>query len=169
MDLASVADELYGLDPAEFTSRRDARALDARRAGDRQTAIAIKALKRPSLPAWIVNLTVRQRPQELGQLLDLGARLREAQLRLSGDDFRALGRERQRVVLHLTRTARTVAEAAGHPVSDSAGRQVEATLNAALTDDDAALAVASRTFGEAVGAGRNGASRSRRCHRRARP
>lgn len=78
MDLDTVADELYGLTPAEFTAARDSRVADARRARDRELAVAVKALKRPSVGAWLANLLVRRGPDEVDRLLSLAADLREA-------------------------------------------------------------------------------------------
>jgi hypothetical protein len=47
VELDDAVDVLYGLDPTEFTARRDALAVDARRAGDQPLAAAIKALRGP--------------------------------------------------------------------------------------------------------------------------
>ena len=56
--------------PSEFTSRRDALAAEARRAGDRALAAEVKKLRRPTTGAWLANLLVRQRRDEVAQLLD---------------------------------------------------------------------------------------------------
>lgn len=86
MDLDSVTDELYGLDPSEFTSRRDQLSSEARTHGDRDLAASIKALRRPSAAAYTVNPMAREKADEIGRLIDLGARMREAQAALSGED-----------------------------------------------------------------------------------
>lgn len=143
MDLADAADTLYALVPPEFTAARDALAAEARRQGDRPTADAIKALKRPSAPAWAVNVLARERADDLQRLLGLGASLREAQARLSADDMRELARQRHGVITGLTRTVRDLAASRRQPVSEAAARQIEQTLNAALADEAAAAAVAS--------------------------
>ncbi len=143
--LETALDELYGLDPSEFTARRDARATEARKEGDRELAAAVKALRRPSAAASTVNMMARSRADEVGRLIDLGARLREAQAALSGDELRALGRQRQQVVAGLAHEARRLAREAGHPISEATAREVEATFEAALADAAA---------GEAVRAGR---------------
>lgn len=142
-DLAGAADALYALVPADFTAARDASSAEARRQGDRPTADAIKALKRPSAPAWAVNILARERTEDLQRLLGLGASLREAQARLSADDMRELSRQRHGVIAGLTRKARDLAASRGQPVSDTAARQIEQTLGAALADEAAAAAVAS--------------------------
>jgi len=143
VDVEAVAGELYQLDPVSFVAERDARVAAARREGDRPAADAIKAFKRPSPPAWAVNLLARAHGDELDALVDLGARLRAAQAALSGDELRRLSRERHQSVAALARQARTLAAERGRPLSPTAGRQVEETLNAALADGDAAAAVAS--------------------------
>lgn len=141
MDLDTVVDELYGLDPSEFTARRDALAAEARKGGERELAGAIKSLKKPSAAAYTVNLMARTRSEEIDRLIALGGRLREAQEALSGDDLRALGRQRQQLVAGLAGEARRTARQAGHPISDSVQREVEATFEAALGDEAAGKAV----------------------------
>ena len=50
--LEATSDELYASAPTEFVARRDALAAEARAAGDRGLAAALKALRRPSVGAW---------------------------------------------------------------------------------------------------------------------
>jgi hypothetical protein len=142
-DLAVVARELYALDPAEFTAARDSRVSANRRAGDRETAAQIKTWKRPLPAAWAINLLAQERSDDVALLLDLGARLREAQASLSGDDLRRLGRQRHQVIAALAREAGTLTADRGRPINDAAARQIEETLGAALADPQAAQAVAS--------------------------
>jgi hypothetical protein len=141
--LEEVAAELYGLAPEDFTATRNLRAKEARAAGDRELADRISALRRPSAAAWAVNLLVRAHPAEVEQLLRLGDALREAQEALAGDELRELNRRQHGVIAAIRRRARTVAAEAGHPLSESVGRQVEATLRAAMADPAAAAAVRS--------------------------
>lgn len=141
MDLDTVADELYGLTPAEFTAARDSRVADARRARDRELAVAVKALKRPSVGAWLANLLVRRGPDEVDRLLSLAADLREAQDRLAGDQLRALSQQRHRVVAALVQEARRLGTEAGQAVSSSAARELQETLEAAMGDPRAAAAL----------------------------
>src|SRR5438876_12376841 len=98
MDLDRVAAELYALPPEEFTPARDKRAAEARAGGRAALATEIKALRKPTQGAWVVNLLARERPQDLGGLLDLGASLREAQAALQGDELRRLSAQRSQVV-----------------------------------------------------------------------
>ena len=142
MDPAQVVDQLYVLDPSEFTAARDGRAAEARKAGDRAAAADIKALRRPSPAAWAVNLLAHERADELSRLIELGARLRQAQASLSAEDMRDLSRQRQEIVSALARQARQLVSERGRPISDAGSRQIEDTLVAAVADPDAAAAVA---------------------------
>ena len=54
----TIGDELYALPPAGFTAARYDRVQRAKLAGDRATADQVAALKRPTVPAWLVNLLV---------------------------------------------------------------------------------------------------------------
>lgn len=132
--LGPAAFELYGLVPSEFTRRRDERAKDARLSGDRELADAIKRLKRPSLPAWLANMLVRDRKTQVGRLLELGASMREAQFDLAGDKLRDLSTERRQVLGDLVRDARKLAERYGQRTSEPALRELEETLDASLAD-----------------------------------
>ncbi|WP_448616086.1 hypothetical protein [Modestobacter sp. URMC 112] len=141
MDLADVADELYAVPPEEFIAARTAARDRAREAGDKDLAGDIAALPKPSTAAWVCNLVVRRRHDEIAQLIELGALLREAQAALSGDQLKELGRQRSQVVAALTRQARALAAEEGHPVSTAIAEQVEGTLRAAVADADAGEAL----------------------------
>jgi hypothetical protein len=140
--LADAAHPLYGVAPAAFTTARTAAAREARQAKDRALATAVGALRKPSAAAAAVNLLVRERPDDLGRLLDLGVRLREAQAALAGADLRALHTEQQRTVGEVADTAVGLLADAGGTAGAAVRGQVEATLRAAMGDPDAAAAVA---------------------------
>jgi len=114
MTLENVAAELYGLDPGEFVEARDIRARAAREAGDRALAGGIGGLRRPAVAAWAINLLVRDAPEEVAALLDLGAALDDAQRRLSGDQLRGLTAQRRRAV-------NALADRAGNARTDTTG------------------------------------------------
>ncbi|MFF8726904.1 hypothetical protein ACF073_10475 [Streptomyces sp. NPDC015171] len=155
MDLDAVADELYGLRPDEFVAARDRRALAAREAGDQALAKGIGALRRPSLAAWVGNLLVRRRPEEVRPLLVLGEELRRAHRELDGARLRALARRRNEVIGALGRQAAELAAEAGRPVGEDVRREVTETLHAVLADPDAAREWAAgrlvKPLGSAVG------------------
>lgn len=139
--LTAVAAELYALSLDEFTKARNDRAADARASGDRELAERIKQLKKPSAAAWAVNMLSRHRADEVSQLLELGAALREAQTELDADELRELGKQRQKLIAAVVRQARSVAADLGGPIGSSVADEVGQTLQAALADPDAAEAV----------------------------
>jgi hypothetical protein len=143
MDLSTVASELYGLPPGEFVSVRDAKATEARRAGDRELAQAIKQLRRPTTGAWLTNLLVRERRDRVNELLDLGDDMRRAQSDLDGDDLRRLSKLRSQLVAALGGEAERIARAHGHVMNAPILHEIEATLEAAVADRAAGEALVS--------------------------
>lgn len=141
--LEEAAGELYGLPPVEFTAARDARAAEARAAGQRELATGIRQLRRPTLSAWAVNLLARHQPDALADLVELAGELRTAQSNLQRDALRELMRRRQQRLSTLVADATRLADEAGHPLGDEAVRQVERTLTATLSDPEAAQQVLS--------------------------
>lgn len=135
MDIDSVADELYALPPEDFTAARTAREKEAKAAGDKELVAAIHGLGKPNLVAWLANQLVRERADEVGPLLELGAALREATAALSGPDLRELSRQQHQVVYALVREAKGLARAAGRKVSPDTERGLEDLLHAALADE----------------------------------
>lgn len=138
MDIDSVADELYALAPEDFTGARTAREKEAKAAGDKELAAAIHQLGRPNLVAWLANQLVRERADEIGPLLELGAALREATAALSGPDLRDLSRQQHQVVYALVQQAKSLARSMGRKVSPDTERGLEDSLHAALADETAA-------------------------------
>lgn len=139
--LLAIADELYGLPLADFTPARDA--LVKEHKADKQLAAAVKGLKKASVAAWVVNLLVRRDPEQVEQVLEVGAALRAAQADLAADQLRELTRQRRQLTAAVTTSARRLARAEGLKVTESVAEQVEATLTAAMIDEDAARAVRS--------------------------
>lgn len=138
MTVDEVADELYGLDPSDFVAARTVRQKQARAEGDRDLATRIGALRKPTLVGWALNRVVRGAGDELGDLLDLGQALREAQQHLSGPALRTLTRQRQMAVRALADRAADIAAEHGRPLGEDARRAVVSSLNAALSDADIA-------------------------------
>jgi hypothetical protein len=136
-----IADELYALPMDRFTPERDARARAAK--GDRDLVAALKALRKPSLAAWVVNLLVRREPGQVEQVLAVGAALREAQEGMDGAELRALTRQRRQLTSAVTAQARSLAAEEGVRVTQAVADEVEGTLTAGLIDAEAARAVRS--------------------------
>ncbi|MER1996513.1 MAG: hypothetical protein ABTA24_08465 [Arthrobacter sp.] len=134
---------LYGLLPGEFTAARNAEAAAAARAGEPELGKRFKALPKPSSAAWLANMLIREEGPSIAGVLALGASLREAQADLDRDELRRLNAERHRTLRTLAREARELADRLGNPVSAAVAAEVEQTLWAAMTDPDAAAALAS--------------------------
>ena len=75
-ELLPLAEDLYGLPLADFTPARDA--LVKQHKGS-PLAAALKALRKPSTAAWVVDLLVRHETEQVEQVLAVGAALRSAQ------------------------------------------------------------------------------------------
>ena len=133
-------EELYRLPPEDFTAARDEAAKAARAAGDADHAKELRALRRPTVSAWLVNLLVREQAGLVEQLLELGPALAAAQAQGQGDELRALGAQRRELVDAVVRQA---VELAGRDVTAAVRDEVAATLETALADADAAEAVRS--------------------------
>lgn len=139
--LTRIADELFALTLDDFTAARNARAREAKDSGDTALAARLKELRKPSPAAWVVNILVRERADEIAQLLELGASLREAQADLDRDALASLGKQRRQVVMALAREGGSLAESRGRRVTPAVVDEVARTLQAAMTDEAAADAV----------------------------
>jgi hypothetical protein len=141
-----AAHELYGLPLEDFTKARDEQARRLRKDGRRGEAEAVKALRKPTVPAWALNQLARRRPDDIRQLLATGARMREGQAALlAGGDRSSLQRasaEERRLVAELTRAATEIlgeeAGKAGGKAAETAGERIRSTLHAAALDGQTA-------------------------------
>lgn len=150
-DLLAEAERLYALPVGEFTAERDARA-KALRGEERELSDAVRALRRPTLAAWVVNLLVRVEHAQVAQVVEVGQALRVAQEGLAGEELRALTRQRRQLTAAVTGRARAVAGSRGVRVTDAVADQVEATLTAAILDPGCAAAVRSGLLVSALAA-----------------
>ncbi len=140
--LLELADGLYALDVGEFTAARDA---ESRRLAkeDADLARAIKALRKPTTAAWVVNQLVRAEADQVAQLLAVGDALREAQRSMSAEELRELTRQRRQVTASVTQRARALARERGVRTTEAVAEQVEATLTAAMLDPECGRALRS--------------------------
>lgn len=136
----AIAGELYVLPPHEFTEARNAR---AKKLDDARLAAEVRALRKPLLAAWVVNLFARERMSSLREALDLAGELREAQAELDAAELTKLNRQRRALIRALAQQAEELAAEHGESITRSTADAVEQTLNAAMFDADAAAAVAS--------------------------
>jgi hypothetical protein len=120
--IEETIDRLYGLPLAEFTRARNEAAGELRKAGERQGAELVKALRKPSAVAAAVNRLVREHRGEVEQFLHAAAALRDAQFSSKGDLAAATKQEHEEL----------------EGLIRIGGEAVRQTLLAAAVDDDAA-------------------------------
>jgi len=138
--LESVAADLCTTPLKSFVNERTAR---AEAVGDPDLSRRIRALRKPSVAAWVVNVFARERADRLGQALHLAEELRDAQADLDAGALAELGRQRRALTNQLAREAAGLAEDRGERVTATTLEAVRQTLSAAFYDPDAAAAVAS--------------------------
>lgn len=143
MDADDVAERLYRVPPGEFVAARDDAVAHARDAGDKATARAIAALRRPTRAAWLTNLLVGAAPDEVDGLLELAGPLADAQRSLDGSALRQVSAQRNKLVGALARRAARLGREAGQQVDSGLEREVRGVLESALADDDLAAQVRS--------------------------
>jgi len=135
-------DDLYGLPLERFVPERAVLARQLRSEGRRDEAVAVAALRKPSVAAWAVNQLVRTQQQAVDTLFAVGDGLRAAQsdvLAGHGDAraLRAGGEQVHGAVDELTGKARGLLSSAGHELSPATLERVSETLRAAALDDEA--------------------------------
>lgn len=135
---SEAPDELYANPPGEFVARRDALAGQARAAGDRARAAAIKALRRPSVGAWYLNTAARAGLVSLRELLRLGDDLRAAQAGGEIATLRDLAARRGPLVSRVVRDVTAHLAQLGVAATPAGLDEVRATLAAALADPEVA-------------------------------
>lgn len=140
--LAAVKARLYALPPEEFVQARNAEAERTHGSLKRQ----IRALRRPTLAAWLVNLLTTHHGGEVAALLAIGERLRDAQRSPDGQDLRELSTERQVMIASLVTLVRGLATEHGRKVREDTFWEVETTLRAALADPELAAEVRAGTL-----------------------
>jgi hypothetical protein len=121
--------DLYALAPEEFTAARDNAAKQDK---------SLRALRKPSVSAWVVNTLVRHQADLLEQVLALGAELAQAQSQGKGAELRQLTEQRRQLVEAVTQQAVDLVD---RDVTSAVRGEVAATLEAALADPASAEAV----------------------------
>jgi hypothetical protein len=135
------ADELYALPLEEFTAARDRIAKKLREGGDKAAADAVRALRKPSVPAWAVNQVARAEAKAVGRLFAAGEKLQDAQKKLmrGGDakEVQDAGAAERDAVKALVSSARKILKAAGLGTTEATLERVADTFYATAVDPDA--------------------------------
>jgi hypothetical protein len=121
-----AAEHLYAVPFADFTSERDARAKELRKAGEKDAASEVGRFPKPSQVAWAANHLSRS--GEADELLRAGARLREVQLGGGDrDEVREAAAEERRAVEELVQAS---------DLSRAGQDRLRTLLHALASDDD---------------------------------
>jgi hypothetical protein len=137
--------DLYGLPLEEFTKTRDELAKELRKKGKKEAADEVKALRKPSVSAWMINQLARRHPQEMKALVKAGDNLRKAQRSaVSGRDpevLREATRSHRDRLDDLTSLGRHELDASGQTL-----QRVAQTLRAGSIDKQASKALLAGTL-----------------------
>ena len=129
-------DALFQLPLAEFTAARNALATRLKKAGDAEGAERVKAMTKPSVPAWAVNQLYWKHRIPLDRLLDAGQRFRKAQTtQLAGKsaDIREPLEARRAALADLSTRVAKILTDAGSAAAPDTMRRVTTTLEALST------------------------------------
>jgi hypothetical protein len=141
VDFEEAADALYAAPAADFIATRNELAKQLKADGDPVGSTRLKAMRKPTVAAWVTNLVARKAPDELDDLLALGDEFREATADLDGDRLRELTPKRHELLDKLSKEAARLAGEAGQKISADVGQKLRETLDAALVDPAAGDAV----------------------------
>lgn len=128
-DLDRASADLYRLPRDEFTAARNELAKRLRGDGQRDEAEKVRALRKPTAAAWIVNRVSQEARGDLKKLLAAGQRMREA--RTPAKLRAASAGEREAITRLLGRV-----EGVAGPQSAATIERVRETLHAAAGDPD---------------------------------
>ena len=126
-------EELYALSLDEFTGARDALAARLKDEGDAAEAKDVKALRKPTLPAWTVNQLARREAETLHRLMELRDEMSTAG---GPDDIRRLANERKRATHALLQRAEEILTESGHPAAAGTLDAVAKTLQSGGSEED---------------------------------
>jgi len=134
VDLDAELDRLYGLPLEEFTKARNDLAARLKKAGETEAAAEVKALAKPSVPAWAVNQLARRRKRNVRALLDAAERSRSGKAK----SLREALDEQRDALQRLTEEARELLEDERGSAPDAMVQRIASTLRAAASDPAAA-------------------------------
>jgi hypothetical protein len=139
-DLDKELDELYGLPLDGFTAARNDLSKRLRRAGQKAEAGRVATLAKPSVSAWAVNQLARREKARVGDLLEAGAQLVQAQKEaLAGkasDLFDEASRRQREAIRALVPAGAALLTEAGRRPSDAVKERIASSLRAASVDPE---------------------------------
>src|SRR5687768_2431422 len=129
-------DALFQLPLPEFTAARNALAARLKKAGQSDEADRIKALPKPSVPAWTVNQLYFRKRDAFDRLIATGERFRQAQAsHLAGKpaDIRGPLEARRTALSDLAKLAAATLKQSGNNPTPDTMRRITTTLEALST------------------------------------
>jgi hypothetical protein len=141
VDFEEAASALYAASAADFIATRNELAKQLKADGDQLGSTRLKALRKPTVAAWLANLVARERPDDIDDLLALGDEFREATADLDGERLRELTPKRHKLIDKLSKSAAGLSDREGQKVSADVAQKLRETLDAALVDPSAGEAV----------------------------
>jgi hypothetical protein len=139
-ELEGRIDDLYTQPPEGFTASRNELGDALRAEGRREDEKRVRALRRPSVTAWAINVAARSDRELVEELLGAGRALRAEQQRaLSGpaaEGLREAAEHRRQIVLRLRDAAAEVLRSAGRDPRGSLD-ELAGTFEAASVDQEA--------------------------------
>ncbi len=130
MSLDAEIDRLYSLPLAEFVAARNTLARELRARGERDRADRVKALAKPNVSAWAVNLLWHGEREAFDRLLEAGAAVRAAVG--TGDSGREAAARRREATRSLLALAKKLLSDAGHPATPAVLQKISHTLDAVV-------------------------------------
>jgi hypothetical protein len=129
-------DGLFEAPPDAFVKERDRLTRSLKEEGKDGLAAEVKALRKPTLPAWAVNQLVRRHPKEVQLLIEAGREVQAQQRAADPEGLRRASQRRRDLISDLLRTAEPIVEEQG-TATEATIRAIEATLEAASADPGA--------------------------------
>ena len=129
-------DALFQVPLAEFTASRNALAARLKKSGRTELADQVKALPKPSVPAWTVNQIYWRKRDAFDRLIATGERFRKAQAsQLAGKsaDIRGPLEARRAALSELAKIAAATLKQAGSTPTPDTMRRITTTLEALST------------------------------------
>jgi len=134
LDVEAEIDHLYCLPLPEFVQARNGLAAKAKTSGDKAAAARVKALPRPSVPAWAANQVFWRARAEFDALLSSMGTLQAAQASgASGASLREAMRARREAQAAVMARAQSMLLEAGHDPGPAVLQRVSNTLEALVT------------------------------------
>jgi len=129
-------DALFKLPLAEFTAARNTLSTSLKKSGRQADAEAVKALPKPSIPAWVVNQLYWRHRHDFDRLINAGEQFRKAQAtHLAGKstDVREPLNAHREALSTLAKVAAEQLRAGGYSATPEMMRRVTTTLEALST------------------------------------